>query len=83
MSDAPLMLSVSGARGIVGATMTPEVAERYAGAWGSHLRSVGKGSVQVVLGRDPRPSGEALVVAARLGLQAARCNVIVSSAEPA
>lgn len=76
MSDAPLMLSVSGARGIVGATMTPEVAERYAAAWGSHLRSVGKGSVQVVLGRDPRPSGEALVAAARLGLQGAGCNVV-------
>ena len=28
MTDAPLMLSVSGARGIVGATMTPAVAER-------------------------------------------------------
>ena len=29
-SDAPLMLSVSGCRGIVGATMTPEVAARFA-----------------------------------------------------
>ncbi|MAW42398.1 MAG: phosphoglucosamine mutase, partial [Phycisphaerae bacterium] len=57
MTDAPLMLSVSGARGIVGATMTPAVAERYAAAWGSYLRSQAEGDVQVVLGRDPRPSG--------------------------
>ena len=76
MTDAPLMLSVSGARGIVGATMTPAVAERYAAAWGSYLRSQTEGDVQVVLGRDPRPSGSELVAAARTGLQAAGCHVV-------
>ena len=50
------MLSVSGARGIVGVTMTPAVAERYAAAWGTHLRSQTEGEVRIVLGRDPRPS---------------------------
>ena len=38
-SDAPLMLSVSGARGIVGKTMTPEVAAAYGGAFGSFLKA--------------------------------------------
>ena len=38
MSDpAPLMLSVSGARGIVDASMTEAVAARFAAAWGSIL----------------------------------------------
>ena len=76
MTDAPLMLSVSGARGIVGATMTPAVAERFASAWGTHLRSQTDGGVRVVLGRDPRPSGAELVGAARAGLQAAGCDVV-------
>ena len=76
MTDAPLMLSVSGARGIVGVTMTPAVAERYAAAWGTHLRSQTEGEVRIVLGRDPRPSGAELVAAARCGLQAAGCDVV-------
>ena len=71
MTDAPLMLSVSGARGIVGVTMTPAVAERYAAAWGTHLRSQTEGEVRIVLGRDPRPSGAELLAAARCGLKAA------------
>jgi phosphomannomutase len=37
--EAPLMLSVSGARGIVGRTMTPEVAAAYGGAFGSFLKA--------------------------------------------
>ena len=76
MTDAPLMLSVSGARGIVGATMTPAVAERYAAAWGTHLRSQTEGGVRIVLGRDPRPSGAELVAAARAGLLNAGCDVV-------
>ena len=70
MTDAPLMLSVSGARGIVGVTMTPAVAQRYAAAWGTYLGSQTEGEVRIVLGRDPRPSGAELVAAACCGLQA-------------
>ena len=51
--------------------MTPAVAERYAAAWGTHLRSQTEGEVRIVLGRDPRPSGRRMVAAARCGLQAA------------
>src|SRR4029079_15075118 len=38
MSDAPLMLSVSGLRGLVGKTLTPAVAARYAAAFGEFLK---------------------------------------------
>lgn len=80
------MLSVSGARGIVGRTMTAEVAAAYAGAFGSFLRAgagagahMGAGSGArplVVLGRDGRISGEALSLAAAGGLMACGCDVV-------
>lgn len=83
LSDgAPLMLSVSGARGIVGRTMTPDVAAAYAAAFGSFLcaRAPAKGGAaarrpRVVLGRDGRISGEPLALAASGGLLAAGCDV--------
>jgi phosphomannomutase len=75
-SSAPLMLSVSGARGIVGASMTPEVVRRLAGLWGSHLATQDAKSPKVVLGRDSRPSGPELAMAAARGLADAGCEVI-------
>ncbi len=75
-NQAPLMLSVSGARGIVGESMTPEVARRLAAIWGSHLVSMIDGTARVVLGRDSRPSGPMLADAAAEGLAAAGCEVI-------
>ncbi|MHC4143084.1 MAG: phosphohexomutase domain-containing protein [Planctomycetota bacterium] len=55
--DSPLMLSISGARGIVGDSMTPAVAADFAAAFGSWARET-SGSAQpiVCLGRDTRPS---------------------------
>ena len=53
-NEAPLMLTISGARGIVGASMTPEVAHRLAATWGDDLASTTDGSPVVVLGRDSR-----------------------------
>jgi len=50
--NAPLMVSVSGIRGIVGRSLTVPVLVRYAAAFG---RFVGPGAV--VVGRDARPSG--------------------------
>ncbi len=78
MSDpAPLMLSVSGARGIVDASMTEAVAARFAAAWGSILLEQSPGETpHACLGRDSRPSGEKLATAAALGLNSAGCNVI-------
>jgi phosphomannomutase len=76
-SEAPLMLSVSGARGIVGKTMTPEVAAAYGGAFGSFLRATtGKDRPRVVVGLDGRISGAPLAAAAIGGLTATGCDVI-------
>ena len=70
------MLSVSGARGIVGESMTPEVASRFAWVFGSGLVAAGGDAPTVCLGRDSRASGEALAEAAANGLMAAGCDVI-------
>ncbi|HRQ75296.1 MAG TPA: phosphoglucosamine mutase [Phycisphaerales bacterium] len=77
MHDAPLMLSVSGARGIVGRTMTPAVAADYAAAFGSFIReSTGQPSPVMCVGRDSRPSGEMLAAAAVAGLVSVGCKVV-------
>jgi len=76
MTDAPFMLGVSGARGIVGKTMTPEVARRYAACWGARLASSASPAPTVCLGRDSRPSGPELAAAAAAGLASAGCHVI-------
>ncbi len=77
MSDsAPLMLSVSGMRGLVGRSITPDVVARYAAAFGSWLRqSTDAATPHVVLGRDSRPSGQMFEMAAAAGLIAAGCRV--------
>ncbi len=75
-NQAPLMLSVSGARGIVGASMTADVARRLAAIWGSHLAATANGTPRVVLGRDSRPSGSMLAEAAAQGLAGAGCEVV-------
>ena len=75
-NQAPLMLSVSGARGIVGESMTPEVARRLAAIWGSHLVETVDGTPRVILGRDSRPSGPMLADAAAEGLAGAGCDVV-------
>ncbi|MDH3584432.1 MAG: phosphoglucosamine mutase [Phycisphaerae bacterium] len=79
MSDAPLMLSVSGMRGLVGQSLTDAVAARYAWAVGSWLREQarGRGPARVVVGRDSRPSGPAVEAAAITGLRSAGCDVTV------
>ncbi len=75
-SSAPLMLSISGARGIVGATMTPETAARFAAAFGSMLRrDTGDRAPNLVVGFDGRASGSALASAAMAGLAGVGCDV--------
>ena len=71
------MLSVSGARGIVGRTMTPEIAAAYGAAFGSFLKvTTGKDRPLVVVGLDGRISGPPLAAAAIGGLMATGCDVI-------
>lgn len=72
-----LMLSVSGCRGVVGETLTPEVAARFAGAYASFLREqFGGRKVSVVLGRDGRRGCGVVHSAAVSGLLGAGCDVI-------
>ncbi len=61
--DAPLMVSVSGIRGIVGRSLTAPVLLDHAAAFG---RFVGPGAV--VVGRDARPSGAWVFHAVASGL---------------
>lgn len=53
-----LMVGVSGVRGIVGRSMTPEVAARFTSAY-----AASEGKNLVVVGRDTRPSGPSLTMA--------------------
>ena len=72
------MLSVSGARGLMGVTMTPVVAARFAAAFGS-LLAAGAGShrpKRVCVGRDGRAGGEALSAAVGGALAAVGLEVI-------
>lgn len=69
----PLIISASGIRGIVGRSMTTEVAARFGAAFGRFLVAAGDAvdGCYVVVGRDSRTSGEALADAASEGLRAA------------
>ncbi len=76
MSDAPLILGVSGLRGIVGESLTPEVAVRYAGAFGTWLQEKIKDRQPYVLvAQDGRAGGEAVYTAVISGLLATGCRV--------
>ena len=65
---APLIISVSGLRGEIGATLTPEVAMRYAAAFSASLAGDGR---PFVITRDGRAGGSALADA----IAAALCSV--------
>jgi phosphomannomutase len=67
---SPLMLGVSGTRGIVGKTLTPAVATRFAQAFAAWLieQQHAEPSATVVVGRDSRPSGEMIESAVVAGL---------------
>ncbi|TVQ64687.1 MAG: phosphoglucosamine mutase [Phycisphaerales bacterium] len=77
--NAPLMLSVSGCRGVIGRSITPEVASRFASAFVGALREdegLGGGRLRIVFGRDGRAHSEALRMGAIAGLLASGCDVI-------
>jgi phosphomannomutase len=68
--DNELIVSVSGIRGVVGSSLTPEAAVAFAAA----LATFTDGG-RVVLSRDGRPSGTALRHAVLAGLLGAGCEV--------
>lgn len=76
-NSAPLMLSVSGCRGIVGQSFTPETVARFIGAAVSWVRaSTGVEHPVMVLARDGRKGGAAVASLAAGTLAAAGCRVI-------
>lgn len=71
-----LILGVSGLRGVVGESLTPEVAVRYAGAVGTWLNEEIKDRrPYVVVARDGRLGGEAIYTSAISALLATGCRV--------
>ncbi|HMP07320.1 MAG TPA: phosphoglucosamine mutase, partial [Lacipirellulaceae bacterium] len=70
MSD-PLIISVSGLRGVFGRSLTPDVARRYATAFAAELPPG-----PIVIGRDGRASGPVLAEAITSALAALGRNVL-------
>ena len=77
-SSAPLMASVSGVRGIVGASLTPGVIARFVGAHVSWLIDhAPSGTTRaLVLARDGRAGGEVIAQCAAAACRAAGIRVI-------
>jgi phosphomannomutase len=66
-----LKIGISGVRGLVGETFTPELAVGFAQAFGTYLDSG-----RILVCRDARPSGPMVRSAVLAGLLAAGCEVI-------
>ncbi|TAN38249.1 MAG: phosphoglucosamine mutase [Verrucomicrobia bacterium] len=72
-----LKVGVSGVRGVVGESFTPQLAAAFAQAFGTF---VGRGPV--VVGRDTRPSGPMLEHAVIAGLQSVGCTPVLLGIVP-
>ena len=72
-----LKVGISGVRGIVGESFTPQLAMSFARAFGSF---VGRGSV--VIGRDTRPTGLMIEYAVVAGLQSVGCKPLLAGIVP-
>ncbi|MFH0880281.1 MAG: phosphoglucosamine mutase [Lentisphaerota bacterium] len=72
-----LKVGVSGVRGVVGDSFTPQLAASFAQAFGTY---VGHGAV--VVGRDTRPTGEMIEYAVVAGLQSVGCKPILAGIVP-
>jgi phosphomannomutase len=66
-----LKISISGVRGVIGESLTPTLLTRFAQAFGTYV-----GSGTIVIGRDPRTSGEMVKQAVIAGLLSSGCRVI-------
>lgn len=72
-----LKVSVSGVRGVVGDTLTPNLIANFASAFGEY---VGKG--RIIVGRDTRPTGEMYENAVIAGLLSVGCQPILIGIAP-
>ena len=66
-----LMIGVSGIRGIVGTSLTPELLTRFALAFGTYLDGG-----RVVVARDTRTSGDMIKHSMLAGLLSAGCSIV-------
>jgi phosphomannomutase len=66
-----LRISVSGVRGVVGESLTPQLASKFAQAFGTYL---GRGSV--IVGQDSRISGTMVKKAVLSGLLSVGCQPV-------
>jgi len=66
-----LMIGVSGIRGIVGTSLTPELLTRFALAFGTYLEGG-----RVVVARDTRTSGDMIKHSMLAGLLSAGCSIV-------
>src|SRR6266536_3610874 len=67
----PLKIGITGVRGIVGETFTPELAVGFAQAFGTYLDGG-----RILICRDTRPSGPMIRSAVIAGLLSAGCDVV-------
>ncbi|HXQ73291.1 MAG TPA: phosphoglucosamine mutase [Pyrinomonadaceae bacterium] len=66
-----LKISISGVRGVIGQSLTPTLLTRFAQAFGTHT-----GSGTIVVGRDPRTSGEMVKHAVIAGILSSGSRVV-------
>ena len=66
-----LKISISGVRGVVGESLTPALLTRFAQAFGTYV-----GGRTIVIGRDPRTSGEMVKQAVIAGLLSSGCRIL-------
>jgi phosphomannomutase len=78
-----LMVSVSGVRGRVGESLTPEIVTRFAAGFGAWAAGRARSDAPtIVIGRDSRVSGPMFHRAALAGLQSVGCRVLAVGIAP-
>src|SRR5438309_8279590 len=66
-----LKISISGVRGVIGESLTPALLTRFGQPFGTYV-----GGRTIVIGRDPRTSGEMVKQAVIAGLLSSGCRVL-------
>ena len=66
-----LMIGVSGVRGVIGRSLTPELVTRFSMAFGTYMKSG-----TIVVGRDTRRSGAMVKHSVFAGLMASGCSIV-------
>lgn len=77
-TNAPLIISISGIRGLVGQSLTNEIVADFCSAFATTLPP----GASVVLARDTRPSGEEFIQVAAQALSSVGCRVFDLGACP-